>query len=79
MNTKEKAAPTSAERSIEMTKFSKALTWDELATLYDSCHSGRPARTLPMDKVFEWAEGQKDKFRVVKEGTIHRIESQPTP
>ena len=50
----------------------KALTWDDLANLYDKFKSGRPARTLPMEKVFDWAEQQKDKFWVhPSEGTIH--------
>ena len=51
---------------------SKALTWDDLANLYDKTNSGRLARTLPMEKVFDWAERQKDKFWVNSdEGTIH--------
>ena len=48
---------------------SKALTWDELADAYDKQHSGRPARTLPMDRVFEWAESQPS-FTVNQNGTI---------
>jgi len=52
---------------------SKALTWDELANIYDESHSGRKARTLPMDSVFSWAKGQPDKFKVLEKGTIHRI------
>ena len=60
---------------------SKALTWDNLANLYDKvklhpesdAFSGRPARTLPMEKVFDWAEQQKDKFWVNPDGgTLHR-------
>jgi len=55
-------------------KLSKALTWEELATEYDKSHNGRPARTLPMDSVFDWAAEQTDKFKVSnKEGTIHKI------
>jgi len=55
-------------------KLSKALTWDDLANEYDKYHSGRRARTLPMDTVFNWAERQTDKFKVKKkEGTIHKI------
>lgn len=49
-----------------------ALTWDELADDYDKAHNGRPARTLPMDKVFEWAEKRTDNYVVVNDGTIHR-------
>jgi len=53
---------------------SKALTWDDLANLYDKTHSGRPARTLPMEKVFDWAKQQEDKFWVnPDEGTIHSV------
>ena len=48
----------------------KALTWNDLANLYDAKHSGRPARTLPMDKVFEWTEKQTDKFIVSEDGSI---------
>ena len=52
----------------------KALTWDELANLFDKANIGRKARTLPMDTVFEWAEKQTDKFQVsADEGTIHLI------
>jgi hypothetical protein len=51
----------------------KALTWDELANIYDKEHSGRPARTLPMDVVFTWAEKQVDRFYVDPfKGTIHK-------
>lgn len=57
---------------------SKALTWDELAALYDKDHKGsRPARTLPMDQVYNWAANQPRKFRVdPKEGTLHLIEKE---
>ena len=54
-------------------KVGKALSWDELATEYDKNHSGRPARTLPMDTIWEWAEKQTEKFKVKKSGTIHKI------
>jgi len=50
----------------------KALTWEELADLYDKTNNGRKARTLPMDRVFKWAEEQKESFVVSEEGTIHR-------
>ena len=51
---------------------SAALTWDELANLYDATHTGRPARTLPMETVFDWAERQTDRFYVhPAEDTIH--------
>lgn len=33
----------------------KAATWDELATAYDRVHTGRKARTLPLDVVWKWA------------------------
>lgn len=53
----------------------KPLTWNELASKYDAVvKSARPARTLPMDQVFKWAEKQKDIFYVCpEEGTIHEI------
>jgi len=51
-------------------KENKNLTWDELADDYDACHSGRPARTLPLDYVFDWAEEETNRYRVTEEGTI---------
>jgi hypothetical protein len=55
-------------------EISKPLTWDELANLYDKANSGQPARTLPMEQVFNWAEKQKDRFWVNPGGsTIHSI------
>ena len=56
-----------------MAKLSKALTWDELADLHDKNHLGRPARTLPVNTVFKWAEDQPDRFKVSKKGTLHKI------
>ena len=54
-------------------KIGKALTWDELADIYDK-KTGRTARTRPMNDVFNWAENQPKKFKVDKnEGTIHLI------
>lgn len=50
------------------------LTWDDLANLYDKEHTGRKARTLPMDSVFAWAEKQTDKFIVDPEGSIWLVE-----
>ena len=55
-------------------KISGALTWDKLANLYDKKYpnSSRPARTLPMQRVLDWAEKQPDKFYLhPKKGTIH--------
>ena len=54
-------------------KLSKALTWEDLADVYDKENNGRKARTLPMDDVFKWFAKQKDKYKVIKEGTIHKI------
>lgn len=56
-----------------MEKLGKELTWDDLANAYDSEHNGTKARVLPMDKIFDWAEKQKKRFKVTKDGTIHRI------
>lgn len=51
-----------------------ALTWDDLATLYDKLHGGRKARTLPMQAVFEWAEKQTERFEIdPNEDTIHEV------
>jgi hypothetical protein len=54
----------------------KALTWDELADIYDKeKRGGRRARTLPMEHVFNWAKAQEDRFYVDPiEGTLHLIE-----
>lgn len=46
------------------------LTMDDFATIYDQHHGGRKARTLPMDRVFEWVQAspyveyneEKDEF-----------------
>ena len=54
----------------------KALTWDELAHLYDRVHGGRPARTVEMEDVWDWAARQTEKFYVSAEGTIHRKEKE---
>lgn len=50
------------------------LTWEDLANAYDKANSGRRARTLPMDIVFDWAKAQKDKFFVDEEGYIYNKE-----
>ena len=48
----------------------KKVTWDELANLYDKCHTRR-ARTLPMEQVFKWAEQNTAQFYVDKEGYLY--------
>ena len=59
----------------KMKNIGEALTWDELAIMYNKERSGgRPAMTLPMDTVFDYFKKQKDKFYVhPEEGTIHII------
>ena len=52
-------------------KIGKALTWDELAEIFDESNPIRPARTLPMDAVFGWARKQNARFYVSASGTIH--------
>jgi hypothetical protein len=52
-------------------KMGAALSWDDLANLYDKANTGRQARTLPFDMIFEWAEKQVDKFKVTNDGKIH--------
>ena len=51
-------------------KKEKHVTWDELARIYDAHSCGRPARTLPMDAVFTWAEHHPELFRVTKDGCL---------
>lgn len=49
----------------------RELTWDELAYYYDKYHKGgRPARTLPMEDVWDWAASRKDLFYVNKDKCI---------
>lgn len=59
--------------TIDLKPLTKALSWDELANIYDKANPSSRARTLPMDSVFEWAERQTDKFIVSEEGTIHLL------
>jgi len=55
-------------------KIGKALTWNDLANLYNSTHPGRSAFMYKMETIFKWAETQTDKFYVnPEEGTIHKI------
>ena len=49
----------------------KALTWKELADLYNKSNNGRRAQTLPMDNIFSWAEKQTDKFILDKYGYLY--------
>ena len=50
----------------------KKLTWEDLADIYDKYNQGRKARTLPMDKVFEWSEKRTDLFALDSEGYIYK-------
>lgn len=51
----------------------RSVSWDELADIYDSKHPGsRPARTLPMELVADWAERRTDLFDFDDEGYILR-------
>ncbi len=52
----------------------KALTWEELADIYDETTGGH-ARTCEMDVIFDWAAKQIDKFFVSEEGTLHKVNS----
>jgi len=47
------------------------LTWNELAALYDAEHSGRKARTLPMEYVADWAERKTEMFHVSEDGSFY--------
>jgi len=51
----------------------KKLSWNDLANIYDKEVSGCRARTLSMDKIFNWAERQIDKFVVNIDGSISEI------
>jgi len=53
-------------------KLSKALTWNDIADEYDRT-TGRTARIQPMDTIFNWAEKQTEKFKVEKDGRLHKI------
>lgn len=57
---------------VELEAEEEPLTMNDLANAYDKCHSGRPARTLPMDKVIEWAEGRTDLFRVGEDDCFYQ-------
>lgn len=46
---------------------------DDEWSVDDQAHTRRPARTLPMNIVFEWAEKQTDKYRVTSVDTIYEI------
>ncbi len=48
----------------------KEITWDELADVYDKCMGGCKARTLPMNKVFDWAVNRKDIFTKTRSGGL---------
>lgn len=54
-----------------MTDENKRLTWNELAELYHA-QTGKQARVQPIEKIFNWAEKQKDKFYVDKDGYIYQ-------
>lgn len=49
----------------------KALTWDELANIYDKGGNGRKAKTLPMATIFDWAERQTERFCVSEDGSLY--------
>jgi len=50
---------------------SKALTWEQLADIYDKT-TGNRARIIEMGTIFDWAKKQTRQFFVDSvEGTIH--------
>ena len=51
----------------------KALTWDELANIYDK-HNSKKARIQPMDKIFEWAKNKKEIFYFNGITVVHAYE-----
>lgn len=56
-----------------MEQLGKALTWEELADIYDQRTNGRKARTLPMEYIFEWAQNKVNEFKVTQDGALHKI------
>ena len=51
----------------------EAMTWEEVAELYDECHGGvRRARTLPMETVFDYVAEQKHLVELQEDGTLVR-------
>lgn len=49
----------------------KRMTWNDLAFEYENARfGGRPAKTLPMDVVLDWALKQEDKFKTDSEGYL---------
>lgn len=53
-------------------KVSKALTWDEIADMYN-LNTGLRARAKPMDEVFDYVAAQTEKIWAIPEGTLHTI------
>jgi len=54
-------------------KYSKALTWSDLAHIYNKAHpGGRPAQTLKMETVYNWVSKQPG-YKVAEDGTIHKL------
>lgn len=52
----------------------KPLTWNEVADIYDAKHTGRKARTLPMDVVFDWVAEQDDFYIGDDDYLYHKLE-----
>lgn len=62
-----------AQRDVEETETAQdVLTIDDLANLYDNRNSGRRARTLPMETVFDWAKKQPD-ISVAEDGSFYAV------
>jgi hypothetical protein len=60
-----------AEVPYDLALKTKALTWTQLADLYDKEHSGRPARTTQLNTVFEWAKRHPKIIQCPVETTLH--------
>lgn len=56
------------------------LTWSELGELYDKRNPSGAAKTLPMNRVFQWAQRQPD-IELQDDGTLILVmrESEETP
>ena len=58
----------------------KPLTWNDLANEYDKVHLGsaRPARTMKMETVFDWAERQTKLFYLKDDYLYKRTDTEET-
>jgi hypothetical protein len=56
-------------------KRQKKCSLEDLATAYDTAHSGRKARTLPFDVVIKWAK--ESGHYIIRRGCFYEDVAQP--